>query len=95
MKRIDFCQKLLEDGDTLDDVVFSDECMIQLKPAHRKSYLKNGQLRKYRAKPKHPVRSGQKRKAPDDDDTDITTKIRRLDGQEHTLRQPGKCILEG
>ena len=43
VKRIEFCQKLLQDCDTLDDVVFTDECMIQLKPAHWKSHHRKGQ----------------------------------------------------
>ena len=56
VKRVDFCNKLLHDGDTFDDVVFTDESMIQLKPAHRKSYHQKNAPRKYRAKPKHPVK---------------------------------------
>lgn len=56
LKRVEFCQKLMQDGDTLDDVVFTDECMIQLKPAHHKSYHQKGQPRKYRPKPKHPLK---------------------------------------
>ena len=55
-KRIDFCRKLLRERDSFKDVVFTDEAMIQLKPAHRKSYHRKGQPRKYRGKPKHPVK---------------------------------------
>ena len=56
LKRIEFCQKLQRDGDSFDDVIFTDEAMIQLKPAHRKSYHKKGQQQRYRGKPKHPVK---------------------------------------
>ena len=55
-KRLDFCHMLLRNGDTFEDVIFTDEAMIQLKPAHRKSYHKKGQPRRFRPKPKHPVK---------------------------------------
>ena len=35
-RRAQFCQMLLTNGDNFDNVVFTDEAMIQLKPAHRK-----------------------------------------------------------
>ena len=57
LKWIEFCQNLQRDGDTFDDVIFTDEAMIQLKPAHRKSYHKKGQQRRYQGKPKHPVKA--------------------------------------
>ena len=56
LKRVEFCQKILREGDTFENVVFTDETMIQLKPCHRKSYHKRGEQRRYRAKPKHPVK---------------------------------------
>ena len=56
LKRVQFCQMLLANGDNFDNVVFTDEAMIQLKPAHRKSYHKKGEPRVFRPKPKHPVK---------------------------------------
>ena len=35
-KRVDFCQTLLRTHESFGDVIFTDESMIQLKPAHRK-----------------------------------------------------------
>lgn len=34
-KRLEWCQKCTEDGDTFDDVTWSDECTVQLE-SHRK-----------------------------------------------------------
>ena len=55
-KRVEFCQKLLDTHESFDDVVFTDESMIQLKPAHRKVYHKTGEPRRFRPTPKHPVK---------------------------------------
>ena len=55
-KRVEFCKDILSDGDTFDNVVFTDEVIVQLKPAHRKSYHKRGTPHKHRAKPKHPTK---------------------------------------
>ena len=56
LKRVDFCQLVLRNGDNFQDVVFTDETMVQLMPAHRKSYHKKGEPRQFRPKPKHPVK---------------------------------------
>lgn len=29
-KRVSFCERLIRDNDTFDDVIFSDECSVQL-----------------------------------------------------------------
>ena len=55
-KRVDFCQTLLRTHESFSDVIFTDESMIQLKPAHRKVYHKTGKPRKFRPTPKHPVK---------------------------------------
>ena len=55
-KRLDFCQMLLATEESFEDVVYTDEAMVQLMPAHRKSYLKKGQPRRFRPKPKHPLK---------------------------------------
>ena len=42
-KRLDFCQMLLATVESFEDVIFTDEAMVQLMLAHRKSYHKKGQ----------------------------------------------------
>ena len=56
VKRVEFCQQLLETGDTFDDVIFTDKAMVQLTSHVRKSYHQAGMLRKYKPKPKHPIK---------------------------------------
>ena len=56
LKRVEFCQLILRNRDNFSDVVFTDECMVQLVPAHRKIYHKKGEPRRFRPKPKHPVK---------------------------------------
>ena len=56
VKRVEFCQQLLESGDTYDDVIFTDEAMVQLTSHVRRSYHQVGMPRKYKPKPKHPVK---------------------------------------
>ena len=55
-KRLDFCETLLSTGETFRDIIFTDEAMVQLKPAHRKSYHNKGEARRFRPKPKHPIK---------------------------------------
>lgn len=55
-KRLDFCETMLSTRETFNDIIFTDEAMVQLKPAHRKSYHKKGEPRRYRPKPKHPIK---------------------------------------
>ena len=55
-KRLDFCQQLVQSGDTFNNVIFTDESMVQLAPSKRKIYHKKGEARKYRPKAKHPVK---------------------------------------
>ena len=56
VKRVEFCQQLIETGDTFDDVIFTDEAMVQLTSHVRRSYHQIGMPRKYKPKPKHPVK---------------------------------------
>lgn len=55
-KRMDFCQHMLSTRENFYDIIFTDETLVQLKPTHRKSYHKKGQQRRFRPKPKHPVK---------------------------------------
>lgn len=56
VKRVEFCQQLLESGDTFEDVIFTDEAMVQLTSHVRRSYHQVGMPRKYKPKPKHPIK---------------------------------------
>ena len=47
---------MLSTGETFQDINLTDEAMVQLKPAHRKSYHKKGEQRQFRPKPKHPIK---------------------------------------
>lgn len=53
---LNFAKKLLETNERFDDIVFTDETMIVLTPNRRQVYHKKGQPRKYKPKPKYPVR---------------------------------------
>ena len=41
-KRFDFCHHLLSTNETFQDIIFTDEAMVQLKPAHRKITTRPG-----------------------------------------------------
>ena len=56
LKRVEFCQQLLESGDTFDDVIFTDEAMVQLTSHVRRSYHQEGMPRRYKPKPKHLIK---------------------------------------
>ena len=49
-KRFDWCKEIISTGETFDNVIFSDECSIQLHG--RLCFRLRGQLK---PKPKHPV----------------------------------------
>ena len=54
-KRVEWCKERLETGDTdFDDVIFSDECTVQLESHRRITYYKKGQPIRYKMKAKHP-----------------------------------------
>ena len=55
-KRVDFCQRMLETGENFENIIFSDETMIQLAPSIRKIFHHKSEPRKFRPKPKHPVK---------------------------------------
>lgn len=56
VKRVEFCQRVLQSGENFNDIVFTDESMVQLSPSKRKLYHKKGQPCKFRPKAKHPVK---------------------------------------
>ena len=56
IKRVEFCKDLLDSGATFDNVSFMDESMVLMTPNVRRSYHKKGQPRRYKPKPKYPIR---------------------------------------
>ena len=56
-KRVEWCKERVEMGDMdFDDVVFSDECTVQLESHRRITFYKKGQPIRYKMKAKHPQR---------------------------------------
>ena len=57
-KRVDWCKERMETGDIdFDDVIFLDECAVQLEAHRRIIFYKKGQPIRYKMKAKHPQRS--------------------------------------
>ena len=56
VKRLEFAQRVLETGDTFDNVIFTDECSISLEQFRRTCYRKVGEPAKRKPKPKHPLK---------------------------------------
>ena len=54
--RYEFCQKLTEANDRLDDVIFTDESTIMLDKHGKIYFRKKGRLGKLKPKPKHPYK---------------------------------------
>lgn len=55
-KRVEFCQRLLETGENFENIIFTDETMIQLAPSIRKIFHHKSEPSKFRPKLKHPVK---------------------------------------
>ena len=53
-KRLEYARRVLENGDTFDNVIFSDECSVFLQQYRRSSYKKIDKPMKRKPKPKHP-----------------------------------------
>ena len=56
VKRLEYVQRVLESGDTFDNVIFSDECSVSLEQYRRTCYRKVDEPTKRKPKPKHPVK---------------------------------------
>lgn len=56
VKRLEYAQRVLETGDTFNNVIFSDECSISLEQFRRTCYRKIGEPAKRKPKPKHPLK---------------------------------------
>ena len=56
VKRLEYVQRVLESGDTFDNVILSDECSVSLEQYRRTCYRKVDEPTKRKPKPKHPVK---------------------------------------
>lgn len=55
-KRLEWCRDRLSGGDTFEDVIWTDECTVQLESYQAKSYHKEGQPAPLKPRPKHPAK---------------------------------------
>ena len=56
VKRLEFAQRVLESGDTFNNVIFSDECSISLQAYRRTCFRMANEPTKRKPKPKHPLK---------------------------------------
>ena len=55
-KRYDWCLKCLQDDEYFEDVIFSDESTVALEKYGKITFRKANQPRKFKPRPKHPVK---------------------------------------
>ena len=58
-KRKVWALKQIENNETFDDVIFSDEASIEAQRTTTKTYYKKGEKEPLRPKPKHPLKVGE------------------------------------
>lgn len=56
LKRVDFCRKLIDENDTQDDIIFTDESSIQLHHNKQTTYRLTDAPNPSLPKPKHPLK---------------------------------------
>ena len=56
VKRLNWCKESEEKGDQFDNVIWTDECSVQLDSHRRLCFRKKLQPRRFKPKPKHPVK---------------------------------------
>jgi hypothetical protein len=56
VKRVEFCEKLIASNDKFENVIFSDECSVQLNQNKSCSYRKRDCHATVLPKPKHPLK---------------------------------------
>lgn len=56
LKRINFCNQLIDNNDNLENVIFTDETSVQLHQNKLICYRPKGSLPTMRPKPKHPLK---------------------------------------
>jgi hypothetical protein len=54
--RVDFCRMLIENNDTMDDIIFTDESSVQLHNNKTTAYHPRGTKNSIIPKPKHPLK---------------------------------------
>ncbi len=55
-KRLDWCRERQADGETFRDVIWTDECSVQLESNRKLSYHKKGEPAPLKGRPKHPAK---------------------------------------
>ena len=55
-KRLDWCKDRLMENEQFDNVIFTDECSVQLDSHGRLCFCKEKEVRKIKPKPKHPTK---------------------------------------
>ena len=56
LKRLQWCQERVANNEQFDDVIFTDECSVQLDHHGRLCFRKKDEPRKMKPKPKHPLK---------------------------------------
>ena len=56
VKRLDWCNKRMEEKEAFDDVIFTNESTVQLKCHRRKCFQKKKTPRKLKYRHKHPAK---------------------------------------
>lgn len=52
-KRMEYCLKVLFDGDDFVDVIFFDECLVNIERSIRRFFYKVGEFRRFKGKLKY------------------------------------------
>ena len=55
-KRLSWCKQQISAKETFDNVIFTDECSVQLDNHGRLCFRKKNEPRKLKPKPKHPIK---------------------------------------
>ena len=55
-KRLEWCREMISTNENFDNVVFTDECSVQLDSHGRLCFRLRGEPRRLKPKPKHPVK---------------------------------------
>ena len=55
-KRLNWCLEVTREKDTFTDVIWTDECSVQLQCHSLRCYRKKGQVKRFKPRPKHPLK---------------------------------------
>ena len=56
LKRIEWCQKQIDNNEKFENVLFTDECTVQLDHHGRLCFRQEGEPRVLKPRPKHPTK---------------------------------------